>query len=72
MQQQSTITLFCSTALFCCKERYLTIYAFEFQTFIQIKAYDSAICVFERSNLLEAKALAVQGLLKINRMDLAL
>ncbi|KAI6191724.1 Coatomer subunit epsilon [Aphelenchoides bicaudatus] len=39
---------------------------------LQGKAYDSAICVFERSNLLEAKALAVQGLLKINRMDLAL
>jgi hypothetical protein len=28
--------------------------------------------VFERSNLLESKALAVQALLKINRMDLAL
>jgi coatomer protein complex subunit epsilon len=39
---------------------------------LQGKAYDSAICVFERSELLEAKALAVQSLLKINRVDLAL
>lgn len=39
---------------------------------VLFKAYDSAICLFERSSLLEAKALAVQSLLKINRMDLAL
>ncbi|KAI6244206.1 Arginine kinase [Aphelenchoides fujianensis] len=36
------------------------------------RKFDSAICVFNRSSLLEAKALAVQSLLKVNRADLAL
>ncbi|KAI6205353.1 hypothetical protein M3Y94_00782500 [Aphelenchoides besseyi] len=36
------------------------------------RTFDSAICVFNRSSLLEAKALAVQALLKVNRADLAL
>jgi len=36
------------------------------------RAYDSAICTFNNSKLLEAKAAAVQALLKIYRIDLAL